>query len=338
MQKLEDNFPMSKVTTLQIGGPAKKFTVVTTQEELIEAIQYAKAQQIPYLVIGGGSNLLVADEGVDFLIIKNETSGIHRHLPGEQRRHLEGAVALSVQSGTPLQELVDYAINHGLSGLQKLSGIPGTVGGAVYGNAGAYGQTISDHIISVVALNPSSVIPAKAGIYTNNLYGSRIKYGMTKQDCQFSYRDSIFKKTHDTILEITFRLEPGDPKTLSEEAQEVLSKRLIKYPPGIKCPGSFFKNLVASEIPEEILKNIPPEKIVYGKLPAGALLEEVGAKGQSLDGIKIADYHANLFINQGTGTAKAFYDLAKTYVEKVKTKFGIILEPEVQLINLPPLI
>ena len=94
---------------------------------------------------------------------------------------------------------------------------------------------------------------------------------------------------------------------------------------------------MVSQIPEEILKNIPPEKIVYGKLPAGALLEEVGAKGQSKDGIEIADYHANLFINKGTGTAKAFYDLAKTYALKVKEKFGISLEPEVQLINLPSL-
>lgn len=159
---------------------------------------------------------------------------------------------------------------------------------------------------------------------------------LSKEECQFGYRDSIFKQTKEPILEVTFLLEPEDPEILKKEAEEILSKRLVKYPPGIKCPGSFFKNLVVSEIPLEILKNIPPEKIVYGKLPAGALLEAVGAKGQPLDGTAISKSHANLFINTGTGTAKAFYSLAKTYAQKVKAKFGITLEPEVQLINLPP--
>lgn len=308
--QFQDNYPLKNVTTLQIGGPAKKFVEVTTQEDLIEAIQYAKDQKLPYLLIGGGSNLLVADEGIDCLVIKNEAAGIMRDVN-----------KISVKSGTPLQTLVDYTINHGLAGLQKLTGIPGTVGGAVYGNAGAYGQTISDHLTTISALN------------TNNEAIEQL----SNSDCHFNYRNSIFKKTRDTILEVTFQLEPGDPKILAEEAKETLAKRLVKYPPGIKCPGSFFKNLVASEIPEEILKNIPPEKIVYGKVPAGALLEEVGAKGQKSDGIEIASYHANLFINEGTGTAETFYNLAKIYAEKVKERFGITLEPEVQLINLPPL-
>ena len=300
MLKFQDNYLLKNLTTLQIGGPAKKFVAVTSPPELLEAIQYAKQNHLNYLVVGGGSNLLIADEGFDGLIIKNEISGLHPK-----------GVIVSVKSGTILQNLVDYTIQKGLSGLQKLAGIPGTVGGAVYGNAGAYGQTISDHIISVDQLDNS--------------------------DCSFGYRNSIFKKTKQPIVEVTFQLKTTDPEILKKEAEEVLSKRLVKYPPGIKCPGSFFKNLIAAEIPEEILKNIPPEKIVYGKLPAGTLLEEVGAKGQSLDGIEISQNHANLFINSGNGSAKDFYNLAKTYVQKVKEKFGITLVPEVQLINLPPL-
>ncbi|MCR4305460.1 MAG: UDP-N-acetylmuramate dehydrogenase [Candidatus Daviesbacteria bacterium] len=343
MLKLTDNYPLKNVTTLSIGGPARKFAEVQTKEELMEAITLSKDQKLPYLVIGGGSNLLVSDDGVNYLVIKNRLTGI-THSGNE----------VKVKSGTVLQDLVDYTIKHGLAGLQNLAGIPGTVGGAVYGNAGAYGQTISDHLTEVTVLSSSSVIPAKAGIYIDKqslrsygskFYGSRIEYGMTKEDCQFNYRDSIFKQTEqalscenkDIILEVTFQLEPGDPELLAAKAQDTLTKRLVKYPPGIKCPGSFFKNLVASKIPPEILKNIPPEKIVYGKVPAGALLEEVGAKGQSIDGIEIASYHANLFINQGSGSASAFYKLAKTYAEKVKEKFNISLEPEVQLINLPPI-
>ncbi|MDO8576988.1 MAG: UDP-N-acetylmuramate dehydrogenase [Candidatus Daviesbacteria bacterium] len=309
MLKFEDNYPMNQATTLQIGGPAKKFIKITTQEELIEAIQYAKGQKLPYLVIGGGSNLVVADEGIHCLVIKNGVAGIMRN--GDK---------ISVKSGTPLQDLVDYTIQNGFSGLQKLTGIPGTVGGAVFGNAGAFGQTISDHITHVVILSEAKNLKT-----------------LQKDELGFGYRDSTFKKTRDTILEANFRLEPGDPSALQQEAQDVLSKRLVKYPAGIKCPGSFFKNLVVSQIPQEVLKNIPQEKIVYGKLPAGALLEQVGAKGQKLDGVEISPIHANLFINKGNGTAKAFCELAKTYALKVKEKFGITLEPEVQMINLPPL-
>lgn len=310
MLKFEDNYPLSKLTTLQIGGPAKKFVIAKTQKELIEAIKYAKDHQIIYLIIGGGSNLLISDEKVDSLVIKNEIQRIK-----------QDNQTLTAKSGTILQHLVDYSIQHGLSGLQRLSGIPGTVGGAVYGNAGAYGQSISDHINKVSALNPGN---------------STIKQ-LNNSGCQFNYRDSIFKKNNYIILEVTFRLENGDQTALQQEAKDVLSKRLVKYPPGIKCPGSFFKNLVVSEIPQNISKNIPPEKIVYGKLPAGSLLEEVGAKGKSLDGVEISPNHANLFINRDGGTAKAFYQLAKTYSLKVLEKFGIRLEPEVQLINLPPL-
>ena len=336
MLTFKDNYPLSKVTTLQIGGPAKKFITVKTQEELIEAINYAKDQQLPFLVIGGGSNLLVSDEGIDCLVIKNEIVGIARGDSEEGSRRvaaandvsedarrdteLAGPRAVSVKSGTLLQELVDFAIQNGLAGLQKLSGIPGTVGGAVYGNAGAYGQTISDYIKDIVILSEAKDLKI-----------------ISKNECDFNYRESLFKKTHDIILEVKFQLEERDPKALQQEAEDVLAKRLVKYPPGIKCPGSFFKNIVAETLSKEILDKIPPEKIVYGKLPAGALLEEVGAKGQNFNGIEIASYHANLFINKDNGTAKDFYELAKTYAQKVKEKYGITLEPEVQLINLPPL-
>lgn len=307
--QFQDNYPLKAITTLSIGGPAKKFVVVNTEEELLEALQYAKQNNLDHLIIGGGSNLLISDAGFNGLVIKNEITGI-----SHTGCVISGCVILS---GTPLQELVDYTIAHGLSGLQKLNGIPGTVGGAVYGNAGAYGQSISDHITYVSALDP------------NNLTIQQFN------NAGFSYRDSIFKKNHFIILETTFQLEKGNPEILKKEAEEVLAKRAVKYPAGIKCPGSFFKNLIASEIPAEILKNIPQEKIVYSKVPAGALLEEVGAKGQLLGDIEITTYHANLFINKGTGTAKDFYNLAKTYALRVKERFGITLEPEVQLINLP---
>ncbi len=309
MLNFSDNFPLSKITTLQIGGPAKKFIVVERCEQLIETLQYARQNNIPYQVIGGGSNLLVADEGVSILIIKNEVERITKIVR-----------FLKVKSGTPLQHLIDYSIAQGLSGLEKLSGIPGTVGGAVFGNAGAYGQTISDYLREVVAINS---------------LGETI--ALQKDECEFAYRDSIFKRNRWTILEVIFKLDVGDTKELRKEADEILEKRLVKYPKGIKCPGSFFKNLLADNLSQEVLTKVSKDKIVYGKLPAGSLLETVGAKGDKIGQIEIASYHANLFINKGGGKASDFHTLAKKYVQKVKQKFGIILEPEVQLINLPPL-
>jgi UDP-N-acetylmuramate dehydrogenase len=308
MLQFEDNFSLDKLTTLKIGGPARKFVVVSSQKELIEAVSFAKQNNLPFLIIGGGSNLLVSDQGINKLVIKNEIEGVTKVVN-----------VLKVKSGFKLQHLVDYSIGNNLSGLQKLNGIPGTVGGAIFGNAGAYGQTISDYIREVIALDPT----------TNQLIT------LQKDECEFSYRDSLFKRNGLIILEVVFRLDIGKSKELRKEADEILEKRLVKYPEGIMCPGSFFQNLVAENLPEEILTKIPKDKIVYGKLPAGSLLEMVGAKGDSLGAIAIAPYHANLFINNGGGKALDFYTLAKKYYKKVRDRFGIELKPEVQLINLP---
>lgn len=311
MQIFQQDFPLSKITTLQIGGPAKQFITVSNTKDLIEIISNTNKNKIPYLIIGGGSNLLIADSGVNKLIIKNEIEGITKIVN-----------KLKVKSGLSLQNLVDYSIGNSLSGLQKLNGIPGTVGGAVFGNAGAYGQTISDNILEVICLDPRSL-----EVVT-----------LQKEECEFNYRDSIFKKNGFIILEAVFKLMNGNIKELRKEAKEIIEKRLIKYPKGIKCPGSFFKNLIADKLPPEVLSKIPKDKIVFGKVPAGSLLELVGAQGQTLGEIEIADYHANLFLNKGNGKASDFYALAKKYALKVKERFGINLEPEVQLINLPPII
>jgi UDP-N-acetylmuramate dehydrogenase len=231
MLNFQDSFPLKNITTLNIGGPASKFVEVQDPNELLEAIQYAKDNNLEYLVIGGGSNLLVSDEGVDKLILKNEILGIEYQ-----------GNSLKVKSGIILQDLVDYSITHGLYGLQKMTGIPGSLGGAVYGNAGAYGQTISDHLTEIIAFNGEKIVT------------------LTKADCDFNYRDSIFKKNYYIILEVKFELTPTDSETLKKEAEEVLSKRLVKYPPGIKCPGSFFKNIVADTLPKEILEKVSEKR------------------------------------------------------------------------------
>lgn len=304
------------ITTLGIGGPAKKILIIKSESELIQVVSNSISKKEVLLFFGSGSNLLIADEGVDTTVLKNEITGI-----------TQNENTLQVKSGTILQDLVDYANEHSLAGLEHLAGIPGTVGGAIYGNAGAYGQSISDHLDTV-------------RWFTRMTEEEKIS---SKEECLFGYRDSLFKHhksnayfySDDFILEAQLTLSPGNTEELKNTSLEIIKKREEKYPPGIKCPGSFFKNIVASNLSPEILKNIPPEKIVYGKIPAGTLLEMVGAKGDSQGDIEIATYHANLFINKGQGTAKDFWELAKKYSDKVFEKFGIRLEVEVQLINLP---
>jgi UDP-N-acetylmuramate dehydrogenase len=320
---------LSNYTTLNIGGPALAINTAHNESELIDHIILATTKNQKYLVIGSGSNLLVSDDGYPGIIIKNEIQGIRQ----------EGNI-LKVKSGTILQELVDFANQHSLSGVQALAGIPGTVGGAVFGNAGAYGQTISDHLIKVVALNPKHLEsrifhPSKE--VSSAEFGLELLHELNKDQCHFGYRDSEFKRNKYILVEIIFELSEGNAQALKTESEETIKKREVKYPPGIKCPGSFFKNIIANSLPHEVLTKIPPDKIMYGKIPAGALLEMVGAKGDNQGDIEIANYHANLFVNKGNGNAKDFYELAQKYYQKVKDQFGITLEPEVQLINLPSL-
>ncbi|MDO8429714.1 MAG: UDP-N-acetylmuramate dehydrogenase [Candidatus Daviesbacteria bacterium] len=306
--RVKTDISFKELTTLQIGGPAKYFLKVQTEKELLEIVKIAAKGNIPYLIVASGSNLLVSDQGFDGLVIQNSISAIEKD-----------DNSITVKSGTPLQDLVNFTLEQGFPGLQKLTGIPGTVGGAVYGNAGAYGQTISDYLTEVSCFDGSQ------------------KITKTRENCHFTYRESAFKQSKLIILDIKFTLPKGSRELLQSEAEKTLELRLKKYKPGIKCPGSFFKNVLTENLSAETKNLLPPYKDTFGKIPAWLFLEGVGGKGASLGKIKIADFHANLFINQGDGTAADFWQLAWEYSEKVKEKYQVQLEPEVQLINLPPL-
>lgn len=305
MLNIQKDIPLKDYTTLKIGGPAKFFIEVASEEDLKEAITHAVDTDNPYLIIGAGSDLLVSDSGFAGLVIKCNLQGI---------QIVENN--LIVSSGMPLQDLVDFANKNGLSGLEKLAGIPGTVGGAIYGNAGAYGQAISDHLVNV------------------KVYDGENEILISKNECGFEYRKSIFKdKKLLVILGAEFKLEPGNSQTLTNLSKETIELRSKKYPAGIKCPGSFFKNVVTGNLPVEILVNIPEDKIIYGKIPSGYLMEAVGANGARKGDVEVASYHGNLLLNVGDAKASDFFKLAKEYKQKVKEKFGIELEPEVQLVG-----
>jgi UDP-N-acetylmuramate dehydrogenase len=306
MIRPKKNVSLAPLTTIGLGGPAKYFYAAKTAEKLTEATTWAIQKKMPYLVIGSGSNLLFPDGGFSGLVIKNEIKGITGY---------KGL--LKADSGTLLFNLVSTSVNQGLSGLQKLAGIPGTVGGAVFGNAGAYGVSIGDCITKVSVLDSEK----------NRLIS------LTKAQCSFSYRSSAFKKHPYIILEVHFKLPKGNKKLLQSQLSEILKDRGgKKYWEG-KSAGSFFKNVLVSEVSKEALTKIPKEKIIQGKIPAGFLLENVDAKGMKVGKIKVSDNHANLLINTGDGKTDDVIKLAKILQQKVKTKFDITLEPEVQLIN-----
>lgn len=291
---------LSKLTTLGIGGPAGYLAQVRTRAELSQAITWAKSKKIEWLVIGEGSNLLVSDNGYTGLVIVNKIDFIEMQ---EQR--------LKVGSGVNLNQLIDYADSAGLAGMECLAGIPGSVGGAVYGNAGAYGQAVSDYLVKVVTLSKA----------------------WTKSECKFEYRGSVFKKNKEVIVEIEFELPQNKAVALTTKSAEIRKLREQKYPPGLKCPGSFFKNLFFDQLPKKTKEQIPPDKVREGKVSARYLLERVGAKGMKQGEARVANYHGNLIFNSGGARAEDVWRLAQKLQDLVKGKFGVNLEPEVQLVG-----
>lgn len=302
--KISVNRSLAEYTTLKIGGPAKFLIEVDHEEELINSVRSAEKHRLSWFILGGGSNLLVSDEGFNGLAIVNKTGGIKVKKD-----------RIVVKSGEILGKMIKTAINHGLAGLEKMSGIPGTVGGAVFGNAGAYGQTISDHIEKVKIFD-----------------GKRIRW-LDKKCCFFDYRQSIFSRKKWIILECQFRLPHGSTEELEKTAGEIMAVRSKRYPQSLFCPGSFFKNVPAEDLPRDVLNKIPPEMIIFGKVPAGYLLEQVGAKGKQKGKIRVADYHGNLICNLGGGKATDFFLLASSLSKLVKEKYGVSLRPEVRLIG-----
>jgi UDP-N-acetylmuramoylalanine--D-glutamate ligase len=298
----QENVNIAKFTTTKVGGPARYFVECTKEVEITAAIKWATAKNLPYLMIGGGSNLLISDDGFPGLVIVNKVFGL-----------TVKDNEITVKSGNPLMQLVNFAAQKNLSGMENLAGIPGTVGGAIYGNAGAYGQATADTLTKV------------------KIFDGQKTVWLSKVDCRFAYRDSGFKKTKAIILAAKFRLISA--KNVFEKTNEVMTERCKKYNAAMWCPGSFFKNVEVSRVTPASLKLIPPEKIVFGKIPAGFLLESVGAKGAKKGKIAVSPTHANFFVNLGGGTAKDCFDLAMILRKKVKDKFGIVLFPEVQIIG-----
>lgn len=300
--------PLGAKTTFGVGGTAPAYLRVKTAAAFAAAVARARSAKIPFVVMAGGSNVVWADRPQTPLVI---------HFLASQPRLLvrSGERIIIVEAGTTLASLIRAALARGWSGLETLSGIPGTVGGAVVGNAGAYGQSIAGALRRVEAL-----------VNGHSRWLSRA-------ECRFAYRDSIFKHEPWLILRAEFAFEPGEARDLTRRAREIIKLREKKYAPGLACPGSFFKNVLVSQVGKKVLAKIEPAKIVAGKIPAGYLLESVGAKGLTTKHLAVADFHGNLIINRGGATCREVRAFAERLRRRVHSHFGLKLEEEVRYLS-----
>ena len=292
--------PLAQYTTFRVGGPAALLVVADMVEVLRQAVTLAWYHQVPCRVLGSGANVLVSDAGVDSLVVVNRARAVgFCALPGEAEGGQDRCVR--AESGASFSGVARQCVRHGLAGLEWATGIPGTVGGAVIGNAGAWGGNVASALIQATVLEPGGAI--------TDWPADRFEYG---------YRTSILKRRASqsvpqaVVLEAMFALRTGDRGALEARVAEISIQRKAKQPPGASC-GSVFKN--------------PPGDY------AGRLIEAAGLKGKRQGAAEISPVHGNFIVNNGGATAadvKALIDLARS---TVRARFGVELELEIQLVG-----
>ena len=289
---LKQNVPLKNLVTFKLGGPAEYFYEATSTAALTAAIALARHEGMPWFLLGGGSNLVVSDAGIAGLVVHNKSTEL-KHVEHESHQ-------ISLSSGLDLEFLVELAHQLGMSGVESFAGIPGTLGGAIYGNAGAYGRSIADILIDAQLLFPDGSIQTVPNSFL-----------------QFDYRTSRLKKEPYIVLSARFQLETGNRDEIKAKMDDIIEQRHSKHPPyEVGCAGSFFRNL-------------PPLPGEDRRRAAGSVLEKIGAKAMSYGGARVFDKHANFIINEGKATANDVRHLADMLKQKVLQDFGIELSEEV---------
>jgi UDP-N-acetylmuramate dehydrogenase len=337
VDKILENVAIAPMTTLGIGGPARFLLNAATLDDVLMGLEFAVSRGIGVFILGGGSNLLVADRGIDALVIKIAIGGL------EFNNDSDGNTLVTAGAGVDWDEVVEQSVTRGLAGLECLSGIPGLVGGTPIQNVGAYSQDVSETIISVKCLDRST--------------GTIVD--LANRECEFTYRTSIFNTSHRDryiVLGVTYALRSGGaPKvvytdliehfrgsapTIAEVRNAVLAIRRSKsmvidsQDPNSRSAGSFFKNPVVDLATFEILRSsfgaIPSfpfaDKV---KIPAAWLIENSGfKKGYRLGNAGLSTNHTLALINRGNATASELIALKEAIEAAVKDRFGIALIPE----------
>lgn len=280
------NAEMKNYVHFRVGGPADILLIPENKEQVIKSIEICNKNNIPYFIVGNGSNLLVKDGGVKGVVIKlNEVNNINT--TGE---------IIEAECGAMLKDISSAAVNNSLTGFEFACGIPGTVGGAVFMNAGAYDGEISNVIES-------------AEVIDNN--GKIVE--LSKEELELGYRSSIIMKRNYVVLSAKFRLQNGEVKKIKEMVEDLTCRRESKQPLEYPSAGSTFKRPVGYF--------------------AGKLIQDAGLKGHSIGGAAVSEKHSGFVINKNNATAKDILDLIIHIQDTVKEKFGVQLHPEVRIIG-----
>lgn len=300
--------PLAKYTTFKIGGPAKYFFIAQDNEDLVRAVTFAKKLKIPSYILGGASNVLISDNGFTGLIIINQAKDI---IFKQNNRVVADA-------GTNLMELVNKTVSEGLTGLEWAAGIPGTVGGAVRGNAGAYGGQMSDNLIGCEIMRGSK------------------QFILDHKNCDFGYRDSVFKHKNDLIISAEFELQPGDKDKAQARIKEILTERKTKQPLEFPSAGCVFQNVIIDSTNADKVKkigNLPQACLDRNKIPAAWLIEQLDLKGKTIGQAQVSDKHANFIINLGKASANDVIQLISLVKMKVRDTYGIELMEEIEYVG-----
>jgi len=282
--------PLAPVTTFKVGGPAEWLLETSNADELLDALRLAHRAGVGVTILGGGSNVLIGDGGIRGLVIRPRGGRVEQLGPGEIR----------VDAPMTINGLVRWTINHGVAGLEAWAGTPGTVGGAIFGNAHFAGRLIGDLVRSVRLANESGE--------TRDL---------SRSEMEFGYDRSRLQRTREVVLSAVFAVSSGDPAALRDVARQSLAYRKKTQPLETPSAGCIFQN----PDPRQVPRDIPPS--------AGALVDRAGLKGTAIGGARVSVAHANFIVNEGTATAADIRRLIEMCRERVHQKFGVMLKEEI---------
>ena len=333
--KIQKNILLSKYTSFKIGGAARFFCVAENNDEIQEALEFAGKNKLNIFILGGGSNLLISDEGFDGLVIR---------IMNQELRVRNNEIF--VGSGLSLAKLVGESVKNNLTGLEWAAGIPGTVGGAIVNNAGAFGKCMGDIVESVEICwlhSPGGLwSPSAGGLQTGStalkgLWNQHIKK-LNNKECDFSYRNSIFKEEKKyIILNAVLKLEKGNEAESRKMILEYFKSRKEKQPLEYPSAGSVFKNPKVDEKHfKRLIKEYPElNKIVKNNtIPAGWLIEQIDElKNKKIGGVMISEKHCNFIVNTGNAKAEDVVILISLIKQKIRNHFGIQLEEEVEYVG-----
>lgn len=318
MTKIQKDVLLSNHSNFKIGGPAKYFLEVFSKDDLLNGLKEWKEiskdfsnQEKRMFVLGSGTNVLFSDAGFDGLIIKNSINSIEK--VGED---------VMVGTGTPFSRLIDFCIANSLSGLEWAGGLPGTVGGAVRGNAGAYGGETKDNITQVKSIDL-------------NLLEEKIR---TVKECEFNYRTSIFKTgvgENEIIIFVKFKLNSGKKEEIKKITDEKIESRNKRHPLEYPNVGSIFKNVAVEKFNPEQMKDLNQyiKNDPFPVIPTAKLNFLSGLSGRKVGDAQVSEKHTNFIINLGNAKASEVHSLIKIIKETVFEKFNINLEEEVMFVN-----